>query len=125
MPHVLKIVRVAFAEMGGQYAVAGFAELKPARIDASRRKAERSFAEGPRPFFWLVVDERASFNQRLRARKIGCEFAACERPSGMREPVAFFEIDVVEGPAPSAPVIRAAAQIAKTGALEGEIRHSF
>ena len=69
-----------------------------------------------------VIDPGSGLHQRLGAGEIGLDLAARERPAGMGHPVAAFEIDLVQRPAPAAPVIGAAAQKAQPPAIQRRYR---
>src|SRR6185312_2652786 len=116
-----QVVGVAVAEMGGQYRAAHLAELEPARRHAAAAERERA-AQPLRPCRAAVIDPGAGLDQRLGALEIGLDLAPRERPAGIGQPVAGLEVDVVEGPAPAAPMVGAAAQIAQPRAFELEVR---
>src|SRR6201999_2224773 len=69
----------------------------------------------------VVVDPRTRLDEGLRALEIGLDLLARERPARMGQPVARLEIDLAQGPAPAAPMVGAAAEIAQPGGLELEV----
>src|SRR5215831_17863461 len=107
--YALEVIRITLTEMRGQDAVARFAELKPARIDPAGCESQGCFSESLGPLLGLVVDKGPGFDKRLRAREVRLELAPRKWPSRVGKPVALLEVDIVERPAPSAPVIGATA----------------
>src|SRR6185437_2716033 len=93
--------------MRRQNAAAHLAELEPNRLDSTLAHGERRDGKSVRR---VVIDERACFDHFLRARIIGLESLASERPAGVRKPVALFEVDLLQRPAPPAPMVGAAAE---------------
>src|SRR5207248_9993042 len=84
--NALQILGVALAKMRRQNASALFAELKVRRVHAAVRQTEGR-AEGFRPGFRIVINERSGFDERLRAREIAFNLAARKRPARPRQPI--------------------------------------
>ena len=117
----LQILLITVAELGRQDVAAHLGELEPAGVEpAAVQRQHRAFA-GVVGIALLVIDPGTGFHQRLRAREIGLECLARERPAGMGHPVARFEFDCVHRTAPAAPVIGAAAQLAQPARIQRRI----
>ncbi len=116
----LQVFGIALAKMGRQLAAAHLAELEPAGDDpALAERKRRPFRRGP--FFGFLIKPRSGLAERLGARVIGLERGSPERPARIGHPAALFEIDIVHGPAPAAPNIRAAAEATQPRRLQRQI----
>src|ERR1700747_1052040 len=99
------------------------AELEPARVDATAPECQ-GLSHLRHRFRRAVVAPWPGFDERLGALEIGLQLLDAERPTGMAHPGALFEVDRIKRPAPAAPMVAAAAQIAHARRVERQIRHA-